>query len=313
MTEYKLFIANSWVVAEGGSSFESLNPYTGEPWARVPDGGETDVNKALSAAREAFDSGPWKDTTGKQRAELMRRLASILERDAGDLAACETRDNGKLLREMEGQCRVIPDWFHYYAGLADKIEGEVIPSDARNFLVYTRKEPIGVVAAIVPWNSPLLLLSWKLAPALAAGCTFVVKPSEQTPVSALELARRIEEAGFPPGVFNVITGLRPETGAALVSHPGIDKVAFTGSTTTGIEIVRTAAGNLTPVSLELGGKSPNIVFEDADLESAANGVIADLCRDRTDLHRRFATPGSAIGAGRAPRPTRWARQDDQAR
>jgi aldehyde dehydrogenase (NAD+) len=183
--------------------------------------------------------------------------------------------------------KALPEWYHYFAGAADKIQGETIPSDKTNFFVYTRREPIGVVGAIVPWNSPVLLLTWKLAPALAAGCTIVAKPAEQTPASVLEFAGLFEEAGFPPGVFNVVTGNGPTTGRALVRHPGVDKVAFTGSTETGISVMKDAADHLAKVSLELGGKSPQIVFDDADLEASNNGVVAGV----------FAATGQTCMAG----------------
>lgn len=267
--------------------YESIDPFANRPWAAVPDAGPSDVVRAVRAARRALDEGPWGRMTGTARAALMRKLGDILARDAEELGLCETRDNGKLLREMKAQAERLPEWYYYFAGAADKIHGQVIPSDKPNFLVYTRHEPVGVVGIIVPWNSPLFLLSWKLAPALAAGCTVVVKPSEQTPVSTLEFAKRVHEAGFPPGVFNVVTGSGPATGVALVEHPDVDKIAFTGSTRTGQAIVRSAAANLTRVSLELGGKSPNIVFDDADLTAAANGVIAGI----------FAATGQTCIAG----------------
>jgi aldehyde dehydrogenase (NAD+) len=252
-----------------------MNPSLGTPWATIPDSNQDDANLAISAAREAFDNGPWGKMTGTQRAKLLRKLADIIARDAEELASCETRDNGKLYREMLGQWKYIPEFFYYFAGMADKLQGDTIPSDRSNFFIYTRREPIGVVAAITPWNSPGLLLVFKLAPGLAAGCTFVVKPSEHASVSTIELAKRFVEAGFPPGVFNVITGLGG-VGAHLVEHPEVDKVAFTGATETGKRIAASASKNLTRVSLELGGKSPNIVFEDADLDVAANGAIAGI-------------------------------------
>jgi aldehyde dehydrogenase (NAD+) len=282
-----MLIGGDWVDAADGSRFDSANPYTGEVWASVPDAGEPDVDRAVRAARAAFDDGPWGRMTGTQRGRLLRRLAELLARDADALARVETRDNGKLLREMSAQCHRLPDWYDWFGGIAGNLEGRTLPADNPNFLVYTRREPMGVVAALVPWNSPLLLTTWKLAPALAAGCTVVVKPSEQTPVSVFELAGLFEEAGFPPGVFNVVSGYGPTTGKALVAHPGVDKVAFTGSTRVGIEIARAAAVNLTRVTLELGGKSPNIVFADADLDAATNGVIAGI----------FAATGQTCIAG----------------
>ena len=206
----------------------------------------------------------------------MRRFADLLAENAEDLATVESTDNGKLLREMGGQLGALPEWYYYFSGAADKIQGETIPSNKPNFFVYTRREPVGVVGAIVPWNSPLLLLSFKLAPALAAGCTVVIKPAEQTPASILEFAKLFEEADFPPGVVNVITGFGEGTGRPLVRHPGVDKVAFTGSTETGIGVMKDAADHLAKVSLELGGKSPNIVFDDADLEATNNGVVSGI-------------------------------------
>ena len=206
LVRYRNLVGGDWVDAISGATFESLDPYAAEPWALVPDCGAEDVDRAVRAARAAFDRGPWPQATGRERAKLMRRLAALIAENADELARIETRDNGKLLREMRGQCALLPEWYDYFAGAADKIDGRVIASDKPNFLCYTRKEPIGVVAAVLPWNSPLLLLTFKLAPALAAGCTFVAKPSEQTPASALAFAEFVDEAGFPPGVFNVVTG-----------------------------------------------------------------------------------------------------------
>ena len=283
---YQMLIGADWQPAASGRTYESQNPYTGQTWAVVPDAGATDVDRAVRAARAALD-GEWGALTGFERAAHLRRLAAIIARDAAELGVVESTDNGKLLREMHGQMVYLPAWLDYFAGVADKLEGEVIPSDRPNFLVYTRHEPVGVVGAIVPWNSPLLLLMWKLAPALAAGCTIVVKPSDYTPVSALELGRRVLEAGLPAGVFNVVTGRGPETGKALVEHPLVDRIAFTGSTAVGREIAKAASANLTRVSLELGGKSAQVVFEDADLASAANGVVAGI----------FAATGQTCIAG----------------
>lgn len=284
--EYKMLIGGEWVEARSGETFESINPYTGRVWATAPEAGEEDVDLAVRAAREAFDEGPWGRMTGTERARLMRRFAELLTENAERIAVVESTDNGKLLREMGGQLKALPEWYYYFAGAADKIQGETIPSDKPNFFVYTRREPVGVVGAILPWNSPLLLLTFKLAPALAAGCTFVMKTAEQTPASSLELAKLFDEAGFPPGVFNVVTG-GATTGRALVRHPGVDKVAFTGSTETGISIMKDAADHLAKVTLELGGKSPNIVFDDADPEAAANGVVSGI----------FAATGQTCIAG----------------
>jgi aldehyde dehydrogenase (NAD+) len=285
--EYEMLIGGEWVGARSGKTFESINPYTGRGWATAPEAGEEDVDRAVRAAREAFDEGPWGKMIGSERARLMRRLAELIAENAESLAVVESTDNGKLLREMGGQLGSLPEWYYYFAGAADKIQGDTIPSHNLDFFVYTRREPIGVVGAIVPWNSPLLLLTWKLAPALAAGCTFVAKTAEQTPASTLEFARLFEEAGFPPGVFNVITGYGVPTGSALVRHPGVDKVAFTGSTETGKLVMKDAAEHVAKVSLELGGKSPNIVFEDADVVAAANGVVSGI----------FAATGQTCMAG----------------
>lgn len=273
--KYGLYIDGEERPSFSDRTMQSLNPFTGQPWAVIPQGDSHDVDLAVQAARRAFDSGPWSKLTATQRGALLRRLGDIIARDAEALAACESQDNGKLYREMLGQWKSLPEWFYYFGGLADKVHGHTIPSDRPNFFIYTRREPLGVVGAITPWNSPALLLIFKLAPGLAAGCTFVVKPSEHASVSTLELAKRIEEAGFPKGVFNVVTGLG-DIGAALVDHPGVDKIAFTGATGTGKVIAAAAAKHLTRVSLELGGKSPNVVFEDADLDVAANGAIAGI-------------------------------------
>jgi acyl-CoA reductase-like NAD-dependent aldehyde dehydrogenase len=272
---YQMLIGGEWVNAQSGQTFESINPFTGKAWATFPEANQADVDAAVRAARAAFEEGPWGRMTGTERARLMRRLAALLDENAEQLAIVESTDNGKLIREMQGQLKALSEWYYYFAGAADKLEGETIPSDKANFFVYTRREPMGVVAAITPWNSPLLLLTFKLAPALAAGCTFVVKPSEYTSASTLEFARLFAEAGFPAGVFNVITGFGAGTGSPLVNHPGVDKVAFTGSTATGIRVMKDAADHLAPVSLELGGKSPNIVFDDAD-EGIINGIVAGI-------------------------------------
>ena len=253
----------------------------------MPRAGKEDVDAAVAAARAAFDDGPWPRMPARERARLLRRLADLVAERALDIATVEVTDNGKLLREMEQQLRGLPDYLHYWAGAADKIGGATIPGPTEDWLIYTRREPVGVVAAITPWNSPVLLLTWKLGPALAAGCTVVAKPAEQAPASTLEFAKLFEEAGFPPGVFNVLTGFGPDAGAPLAEHPGVDKVAFTGSTATGTAVMRAAAGHLARVSLELGGKSPQVVFADADLEAAANGVVAGV----------FAATGQTCMAG----------------
>ena len=283
---YQMFINGRWADDPSGSALESTNPYNGKVWAIAPEAQEESVDRAVRAARAALEDGPWGRLSGIERARLMRRLADLIDENADKLAAIETTDNGKLIREMSGQLKQLPEWYHYYAGAADKLRGEQIPVDRDSMLVYTRREPVGVVAAIVPWNSPLMVLTYKLAPALAAGCTVVAKPAEQTPASTLEFAKLFNEAGFPDGVFNVVTGSGPSTGRALASHPGVDMVAFTGSTETGSQIMSAAAGRVARVTLELGGKSPNIVFADADA-SVTSGVVAGI----------FAAAGQTCVAG----------------
>jgi (Z)-2-((N-methylformamido)methylene)-5-hydroxybutyrolactone dehydrogenase len=285
LVEEQLLIDGRRVPAVEGGTFESVNPYLGRPWARVPYATAADVDAAVTAAQRALE-GPWGQMTASARGRIISRLGDLVAEHAEELAVVETTDNGKLLREMKGQIASLPDWYEYFAGIADKIEGATIPSPKPNYFTYTRHEPIGVVGAILPWNSPLLLLTFKLAPALAAGATMVVKPAEQTPVSCLRFAALAEEAGLPPGVLNVVTG-DAETGKALAAHPGVAKVAFTGSTAAGINVMKSAAVHLAKVTLELGGKSPNIVFADSDLDAAVNGVIAGI----------FAATGQTCVAG----------------
>jgi acyl-CoA reductase-like NAD-dependent aldehyde dehydrogenase len=286
LARFWMLIGGQAADAISGRTFESQNPYTRQSWAVLPDGGPEDVDAAVGAARSALD-GEWGRLTGFARAALLRRLGDLISSRAQQLARLEVNDSGKLYREMIGQMNGLGGWYHYYAGLADKIEGRQIPAPNPDYLVYTRREPAGVVAAITPWNSPLLLMTWKVAPALAAGCTVVVKPSEHSPVSTLGFAELFEQAGFPPGVFNAVTGLSRGVGAALAGHPGVDKVAFTGSTATGRAVAHAAAENLNQVTLELGGKSPQIVFPDADLRAAANGLVAGV----------FAATGQTCMAG----------------
>ena len=284
---YQMYVGGSWVDAADGATLEVTNPYSGEVWAEVPAASSADVDRAVRSAREAFERGDWAKASPLARADLLRRLGSLLEDSADRLAEIQVRENGKAIREQLGQMRAMPKHCYYYAALAEMPTGYSIPISVPGMVNYTVREPLGVVAAITPWNSPLLLLLWKLGPALAAGNTIVAKPSEVSPVSSLLLAELIDRAGFPPGVVNVITGFGRPTGAALVSHPGIDKIAFTGSTATGKQIAVEAAGRLLRISLELGGKSPNVVFEDADLDSAAAGVMAGI----------FAATGQTCMAG----------------
>jgi aldehyde dehydrogenase (NAD+) len=276
LTRYKMFIGGKKADAVSGGSFESLNPYTGKAWAAIPDGRGEDVDLAVAAANKALEDPQWRGIAPMERGLLLRRLGDVLRDNAERLGRVETRDNGKLIREMLGQARALPGYYYYYAGLADKILGETIPLEKTSIFNYTLREPIGVVAIITPWNSPLLILSFSLAAALACGNTVVVKPSEHASASTLEFARLVEEAGFPPGVFNVVTGFGKTAGGPLVGHPGVDKVVFTGGADTGKGIGQLAATNLTPTLLELGGKSPNIVFADASIPDAVNGCIAGI-------------------------------------
>ncbi|HEX7043296.1 MAG TPA: aldehyde dehydrogenase [Burkholderiales bacterium] len=287
LVKYRLYIGGEWVEPSSGEWFESFNPYTGKPWALIPRGGKPDVDRAVAAARRAFETGAWPALAASQRGALLYRLADLIARDAEKLAAIEVRDNGKLIAEMGAQLRYLPQWYRYYGGLADKIEGGVIPIDKPQTFNFTRYEPVGVVAAITPWNSPLLLTSWKLAPALAAGCTVVVKPSEYTSASMLEFCRLFEEAGFPPGVVNVVTGFGADVGEPLVAHPDVAKVAFTGGDASGQRVYELAAKSLKHVTLELGGKSPNIVFEDAVIDDAVKGAVSGI----------FAATGQTCIAG----------------
>lgn len=269
------------------ATFESFDPYTGRPWALVPADGPAEVDAAVAAARAAFRSDAWAGLNPTARGKLLLRLADRVAANADRLAAIETRDNGKLIAEMGAQLRYLPEWFRYFGGLADKIEGAVLPIDKAGMFAFTRREPLGVIAAIVPWNSPLLLLSWKLAPLLAAGNTVVIKPSEHTSASALAFVRLFEEAGFPPGVVNTVTGMPLEVGVPLVSHPDVAKIAFTGGEPGGIAVYRAAAEGLKAVTLELGGKSANIVFADANIDNAVRGAISGI----------FAATGQTCIAG----------------
>ncbi|APZ52208.1 aldehyde dehydrogenase [Salipiger abyssi] len=255
---------------------ETENPYSAAAWGLIPRSGAEDASAAVAAAKQAFESGPWAEASPTARAGMLRRIAAVVAENAEELARIEVRDNGKTFAEMHAQVQRIPDWYNFYAGLADKIGGELLPEARPGHMTYVRHEPLGVIAMITPWNSPLMLLAWKLAPALAAGNTAVVKPSEFTTASALRFAGLVGEAGLPAGVLNVVGGLGAEVGAALTGHPDVAKVAFTGGVSGGRAVYAAAAQDLKPVSLELGGKSPNIVFGDADLELAARGVVSGI-------------------------------------
>lgn len=272
---YQLFIDGQFVDAESGKTFKSPNPATGETFAEVAEADKADIDKAVIAARKAFE-GKWSKMSARDRGRLLYKLSQLIERDTPQLAELETSDNGKPIKESTYiDIPSVVENFEYFAGWATKIEGETIPVPGQMFN-YTLREPVGVCGQIIPWNFPLLMAAWKLAPALAAGNTVVLKPAEQTPVTAMELAKLIQEAGFPEGVVNVVPGYGETAGAALASHKGIDKIAFTGSTEIGKRIAKAAADNLTKVSLELGGKAPNIVFADADLDQAVNGAMMGI-------------------------------------
>ncbi len=281
-TPRKMLINGKWVEAVSGKYFPTYDPATGEVLAQIAEGDREDINLAVKAARAAFDHGPWRKLTVSERGRLIWKLADLLEANLEEFAQLESLDNGKPV----GVARVadVPlavDLFRYMAGWATKIEGNTIPvsvpyTPGARYLAYTLREPVGVVGQIIPWNFPLLMAAWKLGPALAAGCTIVLKPAEQTPLSALRLGELIMQAGFPEGVVNIVPGYGETSGAALAAHDGVDKVAFTGSTEVGKLIVQAAAGNLKKVSLELGGKSPNIVLKDADLDLAIPGAASAI-------------------------------------
>jgi len=268
----KLLIDGKWVQAHSGKTFDSIDPATGEVLARVAEGDKADIDLAVKAARRAFESGPWSKMTASERGRIIWKIGDLLQEYLEEFAELETLDNGKPLSVARvADVPLAADLFHYMAGWATKVEGSTIPI-AGPFLAYTRREPIGVVGQIIPWNFPLLMAAWKLGPALATGCTVVLKPAEQTPLSALRLGEIALEAGLPPGVLNIVTGFGETAGAALAAHPDVDKIAFTGSTEVGKLIVQAAADNLKKVTLELGGKSPNIVFDDADVKQATAGA-----------------------------------------
>ena len=271
MHAYRMLIDGAWVEARSGRTFEVMDPATAEPMATAPDAGAEDIDLAVKAARRAFDGG-WRDATAQERGRILLRLAETVRRESKRLAALETANSGKPLAESEFDIADAATCFEYYGGLATKIHGEVLPVPD-NALSLALKEPVGVAAQVIPWNYPLLMAAWKIAPAVCAGCSTVIKPAEQTPVTLLELARFFEECGLPKGVVNVVTGFGETAGAPLVAHPQVDKVAFTGSVEVGKSVMRAAAETLKKVSLELGGKSPNIFFADADFEAAVDGAL----------------------------------------
>ncbi|MEX2169334.1 MAG: aldehyde dehydrogenase family protein [Pirellulales bacterium] len=266
------FIGGQWVPAASGKTFETLHPATEEVIAEIAEGDKEDVDRAVKAARDAFDNGPWRTMDARDRGRLMNKLADLIEDEIDELAALETLDNGKPIRDARNaDIPLVIDTLRYYAGWADKLHGKTIPVRG-NYFCYTRREPVGVVGQIIPWNFPALMVAWKWGPALAAGCTIVMKPAEQTPLTCLRMARLAQKAGFPDGVINVVPGYGPTAGAALVKHPGVDKIAFTGEGATAKIIQRDAADTLKRLTFELGGKSPNIIFADADLDAAVEGA-----------------------------------------
>jgi aldehyde dehydrogenase (NAD+) len=275
--DQQLLIGGKWVDSVSGKTFPTINPATGETICQVAEGDKADIDRAVKAARKAFEDGPWPRLSASERGRLMNRLADLIERNKEELAALESLDNGKPLRDAQAaDLPLTIKCYHYYSGWADKNHGKTIPVEG-DFFCYTRHEPVGVVGQIIPWNFPLLMQAWKWGPALATGCTVVLKPAEQTPLTALKVAALAQEAGFPDGVLNVVPGYGPTAGAALSGHMDVDKVAFTGEHTTGQIIMEAAAkSNLKRVSLELGGKSPNVVFADADLDAAVEGAYFGL-------------------------------------
>ena len=287
MSKSQMLIGGEWLPPASKDYFESFNPYTGKPWKLIARGDAEDADRAVEAAYQAFHNPDWRNLTATARGHLLRRLGDLIAEHAEPLARTEVQDNGKLFAEMHLQLRYTPQWYYYYGGLADKIEGSVLPIEKPDTFTFTQYEPLGVCVAIVPWNSPLFLTGFKIAPALAAGNTVVIKPSEYTSASALEFVKLVEKAGFPKGVVNVVTGYGKEVGEALITHPKVAKVAFTGGSVSGRHVYSRAAESLKKVSLELGGKSPNIVFDAANLDNAVKGAISGI----------FAATGQTCIAG----------------
>lgn len=276
LQSYQMFIDGQWVDAADGRTFTSMNPATGDDWAEIPEATAADVDRAVKAAHRAFTEGEWARALPTARGKYLRRLADLLAQHSEELGRTETVDTGKMLKETRWQARYIAEFFHFYAGAADKVMGSTLPIDKPDMLAMTLREPLGVVAAVVPWNSQLFLAAVKIGPALAAGNTVVLKASEHASAPMLEFAKLMQEAGFPPGVFNVVTGHGDPCGRVLTSHPLVQRISFTGGPESARHIIRNSAENFAQVSLELGGKSPFLVFADADLESAVNGSIAGI-------------------------------------
>lgn len=276
LKKYQMYIDGAWSDAEGGETFDSFNPATEEAWASIPAASAKDVDRAVSAAHRAFRQGPWSTMLPTERGSLLRSLAEIMKTKSESLGKTETIDTGKLFTETRWQAAYLSNYYHYYAGLADKYHGETLPIDKPDMWTMTVREPLGVVAAVVPWNSQLFLVAVKLAPALAAGNTVVLKASEHASAAMLEFAQLINEAGFPPGVVNVVSGFGDPCGAALTKHPLVDRISFTGGLASAQQIVHNSAENFAEVSLELGGKSPVIVFDDVEIDNAVNGILLSI-------------------------------------
>lgn len=273
---YKMLIDGAWVPASDGGTFDSVNPTDGKPWCRVPDATEEDVDRAVQAAHRAFTSGEWAEKTPTQRGACLRKLADLLAENSEVLGRTESIDTGKMLTETRWQAKYIAEFFQFYAGCADKITGETLPIDKPDLFVFTKREPLGVIAAVVPWNSQLFLAAVKIGPALAAGNTVVLKTSEHASAAMLEFGALFEKAGFPPGVLNIVCGHGAPCGKALTSHPLVARISFTGGPNAARHILENSKNNFAEVSLELGGKSPFIVFDDADIDSAVNGSVAGI-------------------------------------
>ena len=273
---YQMLIDGKWVNASNGAMFESINPTNGQVWSKVPEATETDVDDAVNAAHRAFSTGPWSKMTPTERGKCLRKLGDLLAEKSEPLGRTESVDTGKMLKETRWQAKYIAEFFHFYAGCADKISGETLPIDKPDLFVFTNREPLGVVAAIVPWNSQLFLVAVKVGPALAAGNTIFLKASEHASAAMLEFGELVAEAGFPPGVVNIVTGHGEPCGKALTSHPLVARISFTGGPNAARHVLYNSAENFAEVSLELGGKSPFIVFDDANIESAVNGSVAGI-------------------------------------
>ncbi|EAS41439.1 aldehyde dehydrogenase [Photobacterium profundum] len=274
--QFQMLINGQWIDAKSGKTFESINPATEQVWGEFPFADANDVDDAVRSAHAAFESDEWRLMTASQRGKLLRKLGDLVGENKEKLAQLESKDNGKLIRETLGQVGYLPEFFYYYAGLADKVEGETLSLDKPDLFGYTVREPLGVIAGIIPWNSPLYLTAIKIAPALATGNTVVLKPSEHASATLLELGKLALEAGFPAGALNVITGYGLPCGDALTRHPLVKKIAFTGGSESAKHVIRNSAENYAKLSLELGGKSPNIIFNDADIDSAVNGAVAGI-------------------------------------